>query len=310
MLLCLLLVCGGASCVKREPLVEFNPPVVFEAPPTLEEVIAKVNRSLSIQRFESNTVSISSPEIITRLTGNLKWERPYSFKLEAYPGTRLMGLALAAGSNADMFWLQTRVPPPPTLYYARYDEFERQSGPRRILPVSPLWIREALGVVEMDPAGRHEGPTMRSDGKMEVVSYIPSPRGDYRRVLVMDPKTATIEQTLLYNHESKLVAYAQQSRHEYYSGIDWSLPRKVDIQLRPDEGPAIAFTIEIGFYMLNDASASDRTAFVPPDPTGISTVDLVRANASMQGAPMAPPAYRPNQAPPPRNAMINYRTVR
>ncbi len=307
LVLLLTFVSGGATCARSNSLTEFAPPPRFDQVPTMEQLMEQVNHSLNIQRIESNTLHISSPELITKLRGELRWERPHNLLLEAYPGTRMMGLALAAGSNADMFWLQTQYPPPPTLYYARHDEFESQPGPRRILPVSPLWFREALGIVELDPALAHEGPIARPDGRLEVRSYIPSPRGPYRRHLVVDSETGIILQTHLYNNEGRLVATAQQSAHQYYSAVDYSLPHEVDIQLHPDEGPVLALHVSVGFYLVNETVANAEAAFQPPDTTGLVTVDLVRANAEI-GRAVQPPNYRPAQPVP--TAANRYRTAR
>ncbi|MCA9132197.1 MAG: hypothetical protein KDA45_03550, partial [Planctomycetales bacterium] len=239
-------VAGGATCARRQTIAEFAPPRIFETPPTLEELATQINHSLAVQRIESNTLSISSPDVVGRLSGSLAWERPHNFQLQAYMGTKAFGI-FKAGSNSEMFWLQRQVPSP-TLFYAKHDEFESQLGPRTMLPVSPLWLREALGVVEIDPALHHNGPNARPDGKLEIETFIPSPRGPYRRVLVLDAQYSTIEQTLLYNQVGKLVAIAQQSEHQYYSAIDWSLPHKVDVQLQPDDGPPWAFSVAVEFY--------------------------------------------------------------
>lgn len=308
--LALTFVAGGATCARRQTLRdEFRPPVVFQQVPTLQQIAEQVNHSLAIQQLESNTLSITSPDISAKLSGSIRWERPYNFKLEAYPGARILGVALSAGSNEEMFWLQTQVPSPPTIYYARHDEFERESGPRRILPVSPLWLREALGVVEFDPNGQHEEPLLRSDGQLQVVSYIPSPRGAYKRVLVMDSTTGTISQSMLYNHLGKLVAIAQQEDHQYYGEIAWSLPHRVSIQLHPDDGPPMAFSIDVGFYMINEAADADATAFAPPDPTGISTVNLVQMNHQQNAVP-TPPIYTRVENTPQQSLLSGYRTVR
>ena len=268
-----------------------------------------VNHSLRIDRLGSNTLTISSPDIMTKLTGSFTWERWHNFTLEAYPaGARFAGLAMAAGSNSDMFWLQTQFPSPPTIYLARYDEFESQLGPRMVLPVSPIWLREALGVVELDPNGLHEQPSVRADGKLEIVSYIPSPRGAYRRVLVMAPTTATIEQVSLYDHTNKLAAIANLSDHQYYAEIDWSLPHHVIVQLHPDSGPAMSFDIEVGFYLLNDNAANNPQQFVPPDDAGLVRVDLTRLNG-MQTEAAAKPSYSRTAAGASPNQLDGYRGV-
>jgi hypothetical protein len=230
-----------------------------------------------------------------QLSGNLQWERPHNFSLRANMG--FSRTVLAAGSNRDEFWLQSQMPPPPTLYYARHDDFEAQLGPRRFLPVSPLWLREALGIVEFDPTFEHEGPLVRVDNKLEVRSLIPSPRGAYHRVVVFAPNTLAIEETRLYDQSGKLVASAQQSNHKYFPEIQASLPLKVIVELIPDDGDTLSFTIDVGFYLLNQTVNPHTTAFTMPDATGLSQVDLVQENARAGQPPvMVPPVYRANAA--------------
>ncbi len=310
------LVTGGATCARRQVIPEFAPPVVFTSTPTLPELTQRINRSLSVQRLESNTMTITSDGLAAKLAGSLAWERPHNFSLQAYPGTRLLGLAFAAGSNANEFWLQKQMGGPPTLYYANHNDFENQLGPRRMLPVSPLWLREALGVVELDPAMQHIGPRIMpgSDNKNKLVieSFIPSPRGPYRRVLVLDGQTSVVEQTLLYDRvgaDGKLVAVAQQSAHQYYSAIDYSLPHKVNIQLQPDEGPPLAFSVEVEFFMVNEAASSDPAAFTMPEATGLSTVNIAPAPGQAPVASAVPPVY--TQARPiGQSSLTGFRVVR
>lgn len=292
-ILCLSFASSGATCARRRTISEFSPPIVFETTPTLEQVADHINRSRAIHRLESATVTISSPEIVANLQGNLAWQSPSNFRLQAYPGTRLMGNVLDAGSNTESFWLQTQYPPPPTLFYARHDQFEAQLAPRRKLPVSPLWLKEALGVIELDSTLQHEGPIVRADGKLQIKTRIPTLRGDYRRILVIEPTRGVIQETMLYDPNEKLIASAQQSEHQFYSAVNFSLPHRVHLQIHPSHEPAIAFTVEIGFFNLNQPSGDDSLRFVMPDPTGLTLVDLVQANAADGQMPASPPAYSP-----------------
>ncbi len=297
-------VCGGASCARnRSAIPEFRPPVVFsDGTPTLDDLIVQTNRSLKIETLASNDLTIDSPELAYKLGGNFQWQRPHNLRLETKLFSSALGTPLAVGSNADMFWLQAQRPSP-TIYYASYDDFEKQQGPRHVLPVSPLWLREAFGIVELDPSMRHEPPITRADGKVQVISYLPSPRGDYKRVLIMDPATGVIDETHLYNHLGRLIASAQMSDHEYYAAIDWSLPHRVKVQLQPDVGDPLAFEVDIGFYILNQP-AGGKDTFKFPDTTGLSAVDLVQANATIQQqsptstSPMPSEANNLNQTQP------------
>ncbi|MBX3422678.1 MAG: hypothetical protein KF752_14080 [Pirellulaceae bacterium] len=318
-------VSSGATCARgRSAIPEFAPPLVFSSgQPTLTDLIQQTNRSLAIQTLASNTLTIDSQELAHKLSGSFRWERPHNLRLETKLFSSALGMPLAAGSNSDMFWLQIQRPSP-TLYYASHDQFENQHGPRHVLPVSPLWLREAFGIVELDPNGQHEGPITRPDGRLQVTSFIPSPRGDYRRVLVMAAKTGTVEETLLYNQVGKLVAHARMSDHQYYAAIDWSLPHRVAVQLHPDVGEPLSFAVDAGLYLINQPVASSN-GFMLPDSTGMSTVDLVQANASMQSASLpaqrtlatpvstggqtltpTPPVYRTDTASPTSPGWQNY----
>lgn len=303
------MVSSGATCARsRSVIPEFNPPPLFtQGTPQLDEVIEGINRSLSIQSLSSNTLSIDSPELAYKLGGNFAWERPHNLRLETRLFSSALGTPLAAGSNSEVFWLQAQRPSP-TIFYANHDEFEQQQGPRHVLPISPLWLREAFGIVEMDPGGRHENPVAQADGRLQIVSWIPSPRGNYRRVLVLAPITGTIEETMLYNDQGKLVAHARLSEHIYSPALDWSLPHQVQVQLYPDVGEPIAFQVSVGFYNVNENSTG--TSFEFPDTTGLSQVDLVSANASLQqyqsDVYQPPPAGNTSSIPPVyRNASAN-----
>ena len=288
--LLILFPCGGATCARRRPTAEFTPPIIFEEKPTLEQLIEKLNRTQAIERMNCATVTLSSADVSTPLSGNLSWHRPHDFRLQAYPtGTRMFGDALDAGSNEEAFWLLTKVPGEPhTLYYAQHQQFDTQTGPRRILPVSPLWIREALGVIEFDPNWVHDGPLERPDGKVEIRSLIPSPRGSYERIVIVEPTRVTVQQLVLKDPDGKVVASAQQSDHQYYSAVDTSLPHRVDLQLQANDGPVLAFTVRIGWYTLNEAAGDEALRYVMPNPSGLSVVDLVQANAMMGQIPSVP----------------------
>src|SRR5690606_6151117 len=94
-------VSGGGTCGRKRGIPDVAPPVRFQAAPSLAELTTHINHSLAVTRLESNTMTITSPDVSAKLARSLAWERPHNFSLQAYPGTRLLGLAFAAGSNAD-----------------------------------------------------------------------------------------------------------------------------------------------------------------------------------------------------------------
>lgn len=286
LLLAMLFVSGGATCTNRRRVDDlFQPPVVFDNNPTKEQLIESINRSLAIQKIRSLNIKVSSPEIATRLRGTFTWERPLNFSFSASPGSMVFGEVIAAGSNNQTFWLKTQYPPPTRLVYASYEEFENQVGPRHILPVSPIWIREALGIIEFDPRDFTQMSAPRPDGNVELTTVIRSGQRLYTRTIVVEPKHVVISEVRLEDGATKrLIAQANLSEHSNYGAVGVNLPNRIDISLHPDSGPTLAFTIEIGQYAINDGEPADPASFAIPDTTGASVHDLVKINESIASA--------------------------
>ncbi|MEO8272169.1 MAG: hypothetical protein ABI557_20835, partial [Aureliella sp.] len=64
-------VSGGATCARKRMIPEFAPPVVFRATPSLAELTERINHSLAVQQLESNSMTITSPEMSAKLAGSL-----------------------------------------------------------------------------------------------------------------------------------------------------------------------------------------------------------------------------------------------
>ncbi|HBE68057.1 MAG TPA: hypothetical protein DDW52_07890 [Planctomycetaceae bacterium] len=288
-------VASGATCISRtRPSDLYAPPIVFESEPSLDELIGQLNNSLNIQSIESNTLKVSSPDISFRLNGSMVWQRQMNFYFEARPpGGNVLPTAIAAGSTDEKFWAKLSYPRE-QLVYARYAEFESLMGPRPLLPVSPIWIREAMGIIEFDPQHKHTGLQRRPNGWVEIESHIPSPRGGYIRKVVVDPKLATIHQTTLTEASTRrMIASADMSKHTYFGEVGVALPMEVHVKLLGRE--TLSFTVEISNYLFNQTTAESDARYEMPDSTGIDTVDLTRVLANGQFTPASTPKYTPER---------------
>ncbi|GAB5405820.1 MAG: hypothetical protein Aurels2KO_40510 [Aureliella sp.] len=295
--LCLVFCCG-ATCVPRSnPADLYAPKVVFEEPPTLNALMDQVNHTTAINVIESNSLKVSSPEIQFRLNGAMTWERHMKFHFEARPpGGNMLPAVIAAGSDDQNFWAKFTFPNR-LLVHARYDEFESQLGERKILPVSPIWIREALGIIEFDPRYAHSGPNPMADGKVVIETQIPSSRGGYLRKVVLDPRLATIHQTMLYEVKSgRMIANAHMSKHQLYGEFDGTLPHKIDVTITPSGSPPLIFGVEVGNYLINQPTVGGEERFAIPDSTGIQTFDLTQLNSGGPTVPTSTPTYTPQRS--------------
>lgn len=288
---------SGATCIPKRPNAEFQPKALFTAPPTPDQLVEVINRSRSIQSLQSNFVTVN-PNRMRNLDASLVWVRDRKFKLSGGI-SRMLGNNFEVGSNDQYFWMTVRDGSRPQLFFARHDEFESQ-GIRRILPVSPLWILEALGISELDPYRVLGPPVNRPDGMMELSTMAPTATGTYTRTMVIDPKFGYTRQILLRDPSGRLVASAAQSEHNYYASAGLSLPHRVLIQLVPVMDPPTEIDVTIGGYVINGLDANQPTGFELPNQNGYEVVNLVQFNQGLpqavtpvQVAPALPPSVPP-----------------
>lgn len=295
LLIAILCTSTGATCIPKRPLAEFQPRPIFTAPPSVEQISEVVNRSRNIQSLQSNFVTIN-PNKIRNLDASLVWQRERKFKISGGI-SRMLGNNFEVGSNDQWFWMSVRDGMRPQLFFARHDEFELQPV-RRILPISPLWILEALGVSEIDPYKILGPPVPRPDGMLELSTFAPSATGTYTRTLVVDPKFGFTRQVYLKDPTGRLVATANQSEHNYYASVSTSLPHRVLIQLIPAIDPPTEIDVTIGSYVVNGLDPNQPNGFELPNQNGYEVINLVQFN---QGLPQA---VTPIQVAPPGTGSV------
>lgn len=295
---------GGATCHRGQRMSDLNPPpVVFEAEPRIDEVVAAVNRTDAITMMQSTSTTVKlldSP--VPRLNASLALERPRRFRLRASLPI-LLGASLDVGSNDELFWM--RYPDDgvrQTLLYARHDQFQPQM-PGSPLPVDPTWLIEALGLVHIDPDLVHHGPVLRGDGQLEVRTWVQTAGGNYNRVLFIDKEHGFVSSQYLYGPDGRLVASATGAEHNYYDEHRVVLPHSVHIHLAASGGsPPVGLQVEIGSYALNQLLGDDPRQFEIPSEGNHQVVDLSRlsgiaAPPSPEQAPEAAPGAMPGAAP-------------
>jgi hypothetical protein len=291
----------GATCIPRRTIPDFQPPPAFNAPPTTEQLAEVVNRTRNITSLQSNSVNIT-PRDERSVNANMTWARPKKFRMTASVAG-MVGFDL--GSNEDFFWMTVRnFATTPDLYYARHDEFESQID-RDILPVSPVWLIEAMGISDLDLNMLAQGPTTRPDGLVEITTFVPSPIGNYLRTIAIDPKYGYTKQIFLRDPSMRLIANAYQANHQYYPSVQTSLPHSVRVQLMPMGGNNMELDISIASYVVNALPLETMTQFTMPDTRSYNSRDLVRLKQG-NGQAVSPPAVSPptvsHNQPFPQNA--------
>jgi hypothetical protein len=292
-----LFVASGASCPTMRPPLGPPVPVLFTATPSLQDAVRAVNANTErVQRLQTDTATLTI-QGAPALRANLALQRPRSFRLRA----QFVGVSqvLDLGSNDERFWALIDAPQfasglPRAVYHARHDQF-RASQASQFLPFQPDWLIEAFGLVQFDPAGRHEGPYSRGPGRLEIRSQVPSPDGGVTKLLVLDERYGWILEQHLYDAQGRLLASAYSSNQRYYPDSGVSLPHRVVVQL-PQPNPS--FQIDVQTYAVNQLYSDPAQLFAMPAFAGYQLVDLANPQSQVPPASPAPPSYLPNPPTP------------
>ena len=284
--------CGGATCRYAQRGPTTLAPVVFAAPPRLDEIIQVVNENTArVRQLHSDNASLSMPGL-PALRASLSFEQPKRFRLRA----KLFGPELDLGSNDNEFWFWAKANPEPVIYFARYDQL--QASPMQLgIPVEPEWIVEALGLVQFDPQGLHEGPFPQENDRVMVRSRLPREGGDLQRTVVIDSRYGWVLEQYLVDAQGRTVAVARASGHRYDAEQGVALPQVINVQLPPS---SLSFQIEVSQYVLNRPFEDPWDRWSRPEYDGVTAQDL-------NTQPPAQATALPNYPAPPVPARIGYR---
>ena len=262
---------SGASCPRRLASPGDISPAIFAQPPSGAEIVAAINANGSqVQRLQAHGAKLNVPNA-PALKTSLALERPMRFRMRA--GLGLTGTELDLGSNEELFWLWAKRNEPAGIFFARHGEFSH-SAANRVLPIPPQWLIETLGIVQVDPTSRIDGPYIRGAGRLEIRATTDSPNGVLTKVFVVDERSGVLLEQHVYDGAGQLLASAIQSNHTYDSNFNVTLPRQIDIQLPPAQ---MAFSLSVDNYTINGMLSDSSQLFAPPQIPNAQMVPLAFA---------------------------------
>lgn len=278
--------CRGTSWF-RSPVAE-TAPVVFTGPPTLNDVVRVINSNTApIRQLHAEGASISASGY-PPLRANLEFEKPRRFRMRA----QLLGPELDLGSNDELFWFWMKHSPQPLVYFARHEQFAR-SPAKQMLPIDPLWLTEAMGVVELNPMGKFEGPFPAGQNRVMIRYRLPTPEGEQLRTYTVHDQYGWILEQHVYDPRGVVIASARGSRHRHYPGVNVSLPSQVDIQIPAAQ---LSITVSVSGYQFNNLYGDPAQLWSLPRFEGYQVVDI--ADPNNRFTPNGMPAAMPASAPP------------
>jgi hypothetical protein len=285
-MLVLLTATTGASCPRNRQLINDPAPIVLSPEATLADVIRVVNANSSrIQQLQSSGATLTVAGM-PPLEATYAFDRPHRFRLRAQ--TRITGPEVDLGSNDEIYWMWVRHSQEPAVYWGRHEEFY-QSAAREILPVPPDWLIEALGVVELDPTGQHEGPFRNRPGQLELRSTLPAPGSELLKITVLDDTRGWVVEQHLYDRAQRPLASALASSFQHDPTTGVSLPRHVEIRLPAAQ---LHFTLQTDRHLVNQLEGDPTQLWTLPQMTGFPLVNLGRPPATSGLAPPSMMARR------------------
>jgi hypothetical protein len=268
-LLLTLLAASGATCVPRPPLNDPLAPAAFVAPPTLDEVLTNLHAtSQRITTLHSDSASVAAPGL-PNLRATLTLEKPRRFRLQA----RLIGPAVDLGSNDTGLWFWASSDPQQAVYVARHEQLV--SAGATPYPLDATWLIQAFGLVDFQPVDRHEGPWPRSDGSLEIRSYLPRPSGMLQRSLVIDATYGWVVEQTIWDANGQQLVHVRASQHRYQESAAVSLPHRIEIHLPPAQ---LSLAIEVGTYSVNQLPAEGPALWEMPPFEGLRRISLAAAD--------------------------------
>ncbi len=243
-------------------------PTVLPPSPTLEQVMSAVNSNSSrVYNFQTEHAVISSPDFPS-LRATVIFERPLRLRIRG--GTGVTGLELDLGSNDELFWVWIRRDP--QMYFCRHSDFAA-SPIAREFPLEPRWLIEALGIVELDPHGAHQGPESIAPNRLRVVSWRESPQGRTTRLLTVDARTAVVLEQEIYDATGRLIAASKTHRHRRDPLTGLIMAQVVSIH-SPQFG--LSLQIDLGNLRINRPLEVTPDIWQMPQYDGWAPVDLAR----------------------------------
>jgi hypothetical protein len=252
---------------------------VLPPTPTLAQVMQVVNdNSAKVTSLYTTEASISVP-LMPALHANIALERPRRFRLRA--DTALTGPEVDLGSNPELFWFwvkRTQRDDPKAVYFCSHANFAN-SPAKKMLPVEPEWLIEALGVTTFDPAGQHRGPIPVGGGRLQVQTSLTTPSGPMTKVTVVDEARGLVLEQHLYDAQGQRVASALTSQHAADPVSGAVLPRHIEIQW-----PATQFSmkIELRELQVNQLAGDPQQLWSIPDYPGWPPFDLGQPGLQFQ----------------------------
>jgi len=273
-----LFVASGASCPRMVgrggPMVG---PVLLAPSSSLDQVLAVVNRPASVVRQLRSVGGRLKADDAPQLIAELALERPRRLRLTARLGVSLGSAPeIDLGSDDGLYWMS--VPRQQTIYVGRHDETPH-SFAGQLLPVPPVWLMDALGLVDIQPADVQTGPSPSGTDRLVLHARLPG-HTEIRRTVEIDAQRGLVLTQHLYDASGRLLVSAHASDHRYLSEYEIYLPHRVEIDL-----PLVPsrLTLSVSSWLVNQLPNDSQALWQMPSAAGLERVEMTSSRPLPRG---------------------------
>ncbi len=290
--------CGCQSLMWFQPRVP-PAPVVFEATPGAEQLVANIERNAQAVQQLKSSVKVVMDGMPVSASGTLLMEQPQRMRLKV--GVMSMtDSGVDIGSNEERFWIfnkSTMGGQEPAIYYARHADYQT-SQLRQSLGLEPQWLFDAMGLMEFDDSWQVAGPFMH-DGFVVLHVTSPGPGGPRRRVITLHPRSGVILQQAVYDSRNRLLAWAKSDKHRYYAEHEATLPQYIELNVVDPQGDTTRLTVQLQSHTINSLYVDPAVTWSMPTPADVPLIDLnnVAAHRPAQGGGGAAEAAESRRQP-------------
>ncbi len=265
----------GAGCPQMVRQYTQPPPPKLLANASLDEVIQVVNENTDrVANFSAPQAKINGMGV-TRLKALLAYERPRRLRLQVFSP---LGTEADLGSNDEEFWMWIRRSPIDGVLYGRHADLASPQA-RRMLPVPPEWLAEALGLVRFAADEYHAGPYEGGDGRLRVDSERWKDGRRLRRILLLDPASGQVLEQHLYDARGEYLAGAVASGRQRDPATGAVLPESIDIRWPAAQ---LELGLDLGEVLFNQNSLYRPEMWQPPQPSGVPLIRLSTTASQVQ----------------------------
>lgn len=264
-------------------------PVLLTPSATLDQVLAVINLPATTVRQLRSVGGRLTVDNAPTMTAEVAMERPRRLHLTAKLGVSLSSEPeVDLGSNDGQYWMWVRREE--VFYIGRHDE-TLTGAAGQFLPVPPVWIMDALGLLEVTAQDVESGPTRSGADRLVLRTRMPG-RPDLRRTIEVDAQRGLVLTQHLYDLNGRLLVSAYASEHRFIAEYGLSLPHRIQIDLPMAQSQ---MQLDASSWLINQLPRDSQTLWQMPSVAGIERVELT----SPQGAvPDTPATYPAGQVPP------------